>query len=200
MSFSRISNQQTSQATSSTLPISSTHTSRATSPTLQNFEELPLISRPPTPTFATRSYTSSLQNQPEPLYVHKVLVAVADKGCQTPDSKSHTIIDSLEPVPTILENHSQSLEFLYSRLTEINNTLISKDRQVKSKVVFEDQARRQTEAEAGKNKAQVVQILRNSENIKIKNEQLNCMQISTIVIAVIILLYKIIEEVIENFT
>ena len=198
MSFSRISNQQTSQATSSTLPISSTHTSRATSPTLQNFEELPLISRPPTPTFATRSYTSSLQNQPEPLYVHKVLVA--DKSCQTPNSKSHTIIDSLEPVPSILENNSQRLEFLYSKLTEINNTLISKDRQVKSKVVFEDQARRQAEAEAGKNKAQVVQILRNSENIKVENEKLNCMQISTIIIAVIILLYKIIEEVIENFT
>ena len=78
--------------------------------------------------------------------------------------------------------------------------MISKDRQVKSKVVFEDQARRQTEAEAGKNKAQVVQILRNSENIKVENEKLNCMQISTIIIAVIILLYKIIEEVIENFT
>ena len=198
MSFSRISNQQTSQATSSTLPISSTHTSRATSPTLQNFEELPLISRPPTPTFATRSYTSSLQNHPEPLYVHKVLVAVADKGCQTPDSKSHTIIDSLEPVPSILENNSQRLEFLYSMLTEIKNKLISKDRQVKSKVVFEEQARRQ--AEAGENKNQVIQILRNSENIKIKNEKLNCMQTSTIVIAVIILLYKIIEEVIENFT
>ena len=196
MSFSRISNQQTSQATSSTLPISSTHTSRATSPTLQNFEELPLISRPPTPNFATRSYTSSLQNQPEPLYVHKVLVAVADKGCQTPDSKSHTIIDSLEPVPTILEDNSQRLEFLYSMLTEIKNKLISKDRQVKSKVVFEEQARRQ----AGENKNQVIQILRNSENIKIENEKLNCMQISTIVIAVIILLYKIIEEVIENFT
>ena len=197
MSFSRISNQQTSQATSSTLPISSTHTSRATSPI---FEELPLIPRPTTPTFATRSYTSSLQNQPEPLYVHKVLVAVADKGCQTPDSKSHTIIDSLEPVPSILENNSQRLEFLYSMLTEIKNKLISKDCQVKSKVVFEDQARRQAKAEAGENKAQVVQILRNSENIKIKNEQLNCMQISTIIIAVIILLYKIIEEVIENFT
>ena len=197
MSFSRISNQQTSQATSSTLPISSTHTSRATSPI---FEELPLIPRPTTPTFATRSYTSSLQNQPEPLYVHKVLVAVADKGCQTPDSKSHTIIDSLEPVPTILENHSQRLEFLYSMLTEIKNKLISKDRQVKSKVVFEDQVRRQAKAEAGENKAQVVQILRNSENIKVENEKLNCMQISTIVIAVIILLYKIIEEVIENFT
>ena len=195
MSFSRISNQQTSQATSPTLPISSTHTSRATSPA---FEELPLIPRPTTPTFATRSYTSSLQNQPEPLYVHKVLVAVADKGCQTPDSKSHTIIDSLEPVPTILENNSQRLEFLYSMLTEIKNKLISKDRQVKSKVVFEEQARRQ--AEAGENKNQVIQILRNSENIKIKNEKLNCMQISTIVIAVIILLYKIIEEVIENFT
>ena len=195
MSFSRISNQQTSQATSPTLPISSTHTSRATSPA---FEELPLIPRPTTPTFATRSYTSSLQNQPEPLYVHKVLVAVADKGCQTPDSKSHTIIDSLEPVPTILENNSQRLEFLYSMLTEIKNKLISKDRQVKSKVVFEEQARRQ--AEAGENKNQVIQILRNSENIKIENEKLNCMQISTIVIAVIILLYKIIEEVIENFT
>ena len=188
MSFSRISNQQTSQATSSTLPISSTHTSRATSPT---FEELPLISRPTTPTFATRSYTSSLQNQPEPLYVHKVLVAVADKGCQTPDSKSHTIIDSLEHVPSILENNSQRLEFLYSMLTEIKNKLISKDRQVKSKVVFEEQARRQ--AEAGENKNQVIQILRNSE-------KLNCMQTSTIVIAVIILLYKIIEEVIENLT
>ena len=197
MSFSRISNQQTSQATSTTLPISSTHTSRATSPT---FEELPLIPRPTTPTFATRSYTSSLQNQPEPLYVHKVLVAVADKGCQTPDSKSHTIIDSLEPVPSILENNSQRLEFLYSMLTEIKNKLISKDRQVKSKVVFEDQARRQAKAEAGENKAQVVQILRNSENIKVENEKLNCMQISTIIIAVIILLYKIIEEVIENFT
>ena len=197
MSFSRISNQQTSQATSSTLPISSTHTSRATSPI---FEELPLIPRPTTPTFATRSYTSSLQNQPEPLYVHKVLVAVADKGCQTPDSKSHTIIDSLEPVPSILENNSQRLEFLYSMLTEIKNKLISKDRQVKSKVVFEDQVRRQAKAEAGENKAQVVQILRNSENIKVENEKLNCMQISTIVIAVIILLYKIIEEVIENFT
>ena len=197
MSFSRISNQQTSQATSSTLPISSTHTSRATSPI---FEELPLIPRPTTPTFATRSYTSSLQNQPEPLYVHKVLVAVADKGCQTPDSKSHTIIDSLEPVPSILENNSQRLEFLYSMLTEIKNKLISKDRQVKSKVVFEDQVRRQAKAEAGENKAQVVQILRNSENIKVENEKLNCMQISTIIIAVIILLYKIIEEVIENFT
>ena len=193
MSFSRISNQQTSQATSPTLPISSTHTSRATSPA---FEELPLIPRPTTPIFATRSYTSSLQNQPEPLYVHKVLVAVADKGCQTPDSKSHTIIDSLEPVPTILENHSQHLEFIYSMLTEIKDKLISKDRQVKSKVVFEDQARRQ----AVENKAQVVQILRNSENIKVENEKLNCMQISTIIIAVIILLYKIIEEVIENFT
>ena len=145
MSFSRISNQQTSQATSPTLPISSTHTSRATSPT---FEELPLIPRPTTPTFATRSYTSSLQNQPEPLYVHKVLVAVADKGCQTPDSKSHTIIDSLEPVPSILENNSQRLEFLYSMLTEIKKKLISKDRQVKSKVVFEEQARRQAEAGA----------------------------------------------------
>ena len=183
MSFSRISNQQTSQATSSTLPISSTHTSRATSPTLQNFEELPLISRPPTPNFATRSYTSSLQNQPEPLYVHKVLLA--DKGCQT-TVKYHQVIDNLEDVPLILDSNTTLLKEIKHKLT--------------GKVVFEDQARRQAEAEAGKNKAQVVQILRNSENIKIENEKLNCMQISTIVIAVIILLYKIIEEVIENFT
>ena len=198
MSFSRISNQQTSQATSTTLPISSTHTSRATSPA---FEELPLIPRPTTPIFATRSYTSSLQNQPEPLYIHKVVVAVADKGCQTPDSKFHTIIDSLEPVPSILENHSQHLEFLYSMLTEIKNKLNSKNLQVRS-VVFEEEAqtRRKAEVEAKENRNQVTQILRNSEYIKIKNEKLNCMQTSTIVIAVIILLYKIIEEVIENFT
>ena len=180
MSFSRISNQQTSQATSTTLPISSTHTSRATSPT---FEELPLIPRPTTPSFATRSYTSSLQNQPEPLYVHKVLLA--DKGCQT-TVKYHQVIDNLEDVPLILDSNTTLLKEIKHKLT--------------GKVVFEDQARRKAEAEAGKNKAQVVQILRNSENIKIENEKLNCMQISTIVIAVIILLYKIIEEVIENFT